>query len=169
LSNGFLLCFAKQQRWRAPRRLQGLSRAWSDRMRYGYYFKEKRRALHYLEEEEDEEGGAKAACYSAEAAFSQVGDLHCNPVVLQEVCKYLIGHSLYVSLVCKSWKHCYEIAAAQSEPAFAVVPDDDDNGDDSDVDSTQDDNTKEKRVGAANITLYQAAFCICSYSEVRLL
>jgi hypothetical protein len=117
----------------------------------------------------EDEQRAKAACHSTTGAFSQVGDLHRNPVVLQEVRKYLIGHSLYVSLVCKSWKHCYEIAAAQSEPTFAVVPDDDDDGDDSDVDSTQDDNTKEKRVGAANITLYQAAFCICSYSEVRLL
>jgi hypothetical protein len=87
-----------------------------------------------------------------------VGDLLRNPVVLQEVCKYLIGHSLFVSLVCKSWKSCYEIAAAQSEPTFAVVSDDDDDGDDSDDDSTQDDSTKQKQVGAAHITLYEAAF-----------
>eukprot|EP00953_Heterococcus_sp_UTEX-ZZ885_P027076 14574-Heterococcus_DN1.PRE.1 len=134
---------------------------WLARARYGHYIKEKRRALQYLEEEDDEEfeeGGASAACYSTEAALSQVGELHCNPVVLQEVCRYLVGHSLYVSLVCKSWKDCHEIAAAQTEPTFAVVPDDDDDGDDSDVDCTQADIAKEKRVGSANITLYQAAF-----------
>jgi hypothetical protein len=128
---------------------------WLARVRYGHYLKEKRRALRYLR---GFSGGAKAACYSAEAAFSQVGELHRNPVVLQEVCRYLVGHSLYVSLVCKSWKDCYEIAAAQTEPTFAVVPDDDDDGDDSDVDCTQADIAKEKVVGSANITLYQAAF-----------
>jgi hypothetical protein len=54
----------------------------------------KRPALQYFEDEL----GAKAACHATAVASAQASDLLRNPSILQEVCKYLIGHSLYVSL-----------------------------------------------------------------------
>jgi hypothetical protein len=102
------------------------------------YFVLPRRALRYVEDEHR----AKAPCHSTAGEFAQAGDLLRDPGILQEVCKYLIGHSLYVSLVCKAWRHCYEIAAAESE--LAVV-----------VDIV---GKVTERVGALHVTLYRAVF-----------
>jgi hypothetical protein len=60
-------------------------------------FVKKRLPLEYFEVER----GAKAACHSA-VASAQAGELLRNTGILQEVCKHLVGHSLYVSLVCKA-------------------------------------------------------------------
>eukprot|EP00953_Heterococcus_sp_UTEX-ZZ885_P024413 13356-Heterococcus_DN1.PRE.2 len=109
------------------------------------YFVLPRRALRYVEDEHR----AKAACHSMTGAFAQAGDLLRKPVILQEVCKYLIGHSLYVSLVCKAWKHCYEVAAAESE--LAVV-----------VDIV---GKVTERVGALHVTLYRAVFASAATVE----
>jgi hypothetical protein len=82
----------------------------------------------------------------------QAHDTLCDLGILQEVCKYLIGHSLYVSLVCKDWKHCYELAASESELSVNAEQDDDSNSD------LEDDRATEERVGALHITLFKAAF-----------
>jgi hypothetical protein len=98
-----------------------------------------RRALRYVEDEQ----GAKTARHASEVTFAQAGDALLSPGILQEVCTYLTGHSLYVSLVCKAWKHCNELAAAESEltvlAGFWLI-------------------ATPMRVGASNVTLYKAAF-----------
>jgi hypothetical protein len=108
-----------------------------------------RRALQYLEDERE----AKAACHLTAVASVQASELLCNPGILQEVCKYLIGHSLYVSLVCKAWKRCYELAAAESE--LTVVEEEVDDESDSD---DEEEEKKVLQIGALHVTLYKAAF-----------
>jgi hypothetical protein len=92
-----------------------------------------RGALQYLEGEQ----GAKATA----VASAQARDILREPGILQEVCKYLAGHSLYIALVCRAWKRCYEVAAAESELRLA---------------------RREHEYGnidqALHITLYKAAF-----------
>jgi hypothetical protein len=79
-----------------------------------------RGALQYSRDENTGETDAKAACHSTAEASAEAGELLRDPGILQEVCKHLIGHSLYVSLVCKGWQRCYELAAAESELALAA-------------------------------------------------
>jgi hypothetical protein len=123
---------------------------WSDRRRYKNYFKEERRALDI-----ETEPGLKAACHLTSGAFAQAGDLLRDPGILQEVCKYLIGHSVYVSLVCKSWRHCYEIAAAESELTIVAEEADDIDSDDGEEDQKA---LNIQLVWALHVTLYSAAF-----------
>jgi hypothetical protein len=87
-------------------------------------------------------------------APSQAGDILRNPGILQEVCRFLTDHSLYVSLVCKDWKHCYELAAAESE--LNVIDPEVVEGVDSDYEDTK--VLQVKQIGAMHVTLYKAAF-----------